>query len=735
VHTGARDVRIGLLVLAAALGCSQQIQKAPPPEIDRIEPALIAPGTTSLYIDGKALALEGAQPSTLRVHRIEDLDGQPVTDPDLVAELLPISEDFAGVTLTILDDTPPGIYGIRLVRGDGQSVETRAFVRLPAPGPATPDALSLCMNPDPATVGISGSDFLVIGAELPRVTFKPHQNPSQGSLPPQPLTPKVSGCKRIPFGPEDGGVGATPLQRCSRLDIQLPLDAPVHDLPPEAYEVEIGQPGFYAGNLPTSKVKLILDRPLTYVVDIFLLLSAVDAPRGIDVAFPEPNVWWAPPGWHRDDEAPPTAVIDGQPIPLVTSGCAPTDIPGHSWCSHVAVTLPQGFPPGTHTLSVTTTPGCTSSIRFHNVGRPNVSSVGPSPLCTHGRERFQVIGTGFEDPQIFIGGQQLTTVTACPSPSDPCTLLALPPGTLSPGQYPVTIQNNSFPPVMAVPSPVVTIASGPPQLTVPEPSVVYGGADREVAILFAFPSTSPITAAGLGSWGSREISIPTQFTAFDGGVRLVVPGGTPEGVYAAVVTEGGVCTGGDPWTPVWVKADWKVMGDDFDAGIDFRDQLEVVWKTIRNSGDPTTLATWQPTGGNPGGAASFAFDAGMPTWYFGFGLNIGWDGEDLSTLGFDLRLVRSSGAPVTAPDVRILSNGIELQRSLGSSPDGTWKHYVVALDTPAGWTYVDGSGSRPATLTDLHVVRDSAYGLWIRGLYADGAGETWIDNVLVDRHH
>jgi hypothetical protein len=734
VHTGARDVRIGLLVLATALGCSQQTQKAPPPEIDRIEPALIAPGTTLLYVEGTALTLDGGQPSLLRIRRIEDLDGQPVTDPDL-ATFPVLGDNYAGFNLTISDDTPQGIYGARLDRSDGQWVETPAFVRLPAPGPATPDAVSVCMFPEPATVGISGSDFLVIGSELPRVTFKFHQDPSQGVTPPRPLTPRVSDCKRIPFGPHDGGVGATPLQRCSRLDIQLPDDTPLYDLPPQSYEVEIGQPSYYPGSLPTSKVRLILDSPLSFLLDIFRLLSAVDAPHEIDLGVPEPDVWWSPPGWHRDDAAPPTAVIDGQPIPLITSGCVPTDVPGHSWCSQIAVTLPQGFPPGTHQLSVTTTPGCTNTIHFHNVGRPNVTSVGPSPLCTHGRDWFTVKGTGFEDPQILIGGQQLTGVSSCPSPSDPCTLLAFPPAGLLPGLYAVTIQNNSLPPVMAMPSPMVTVASGPPQLTVPEPSVVYGGVDREVAIDFVAPATSPITAAGLGRWGALQISIPTQFTAIDGGVRVIVPAGTPADVYAIVVTEGGVCSGGDPWTPVWVKDDWKVMGDGFDAGIDFADQLEVVWKTIRDSGDPTISATWQPTGGNPGGAASFSFDAGMPTWYFGFGLNIGWEGEDLSTLGFDLRLVRSSGAAVTAPDVRILSNGIELQRSLGSSPDGTWKHYVIALDTPAGWTYVDGSGSRPATLTDLHFVRDSAYGLWIRGLYADGAGETWIDNVLVDRHH
>jgi hypothetical protein len=271
---------------------------------------------------------------------------------------------------------------------------------------------------------------------------------------------------------------------------------------------------------------------------------------------------------------------------------------------------------------------------------------------------------------------------------------------------------------------------------VPEPSVVYGGTAREVTISFANRAISPITAAGLAPWGYQQITIPaSSFTAVDGGVRLTVPAGTPAEAYALAVTEGGLCTGGDPWWPLWVKADWTVLGNDFaDAGsIDFN--LQVRSTITPASGDPTIFPTWQSTGGNPGGAASYAFDAGVPTWYFSFSLPAGWQGEDLSTLGFDLRLVRFQGATVTAPDIRLIATGIELQKSLPSPPDGSWKHFSLALDTPTGWTYVDDSGSRPATLADLHHVRDLALLLWIRGLYADGAGETWLDNVLVERHH
>jgi hypothetical protein len=82
-----------------------------------------------------------------------------------------------------------------------------------------------------------------------------------------------------------------------------------------------------------------------------------------------------------------------------------------------------------------------------------------------------------------------------------------------------------------------------------------------------------------------------------------------------------------------------------------------------------------------------------------------------------------------------MANNLELQGSLGSRPDGTWKHFTLPLDSPDGWTVVEGSSSRPATLADVHRVRDAAFALWIRGGYTDGAGETWIDNVLVDRHH
>jgi hypothetical protein len=233
---------------------------------------------------------------------------------------------------------------------------------------------------------------------------------------------------------------------------------------------------------------------------------------------------------------------------------------------------------------------------------------------------------------------------------------------------------------------------------IPTPQTICNAVSRPVLVGFTEPATT-ITSVALTPWGGGPLT-PVAFTQEAQGVDLAVPAGTPPGWYDVAVTEGGQCMGG-AWQPVMVVSDYRVVFDDFEGGLGQRTGLEINWKDLKPATDPLVLPHWQASGGNPGGAASYAFSAGDPTWYFTFSTLGGWAGYDLSALFFDLLLASSGGAPVAAPDVRLRGNQSELRFALPTPPGQAWQSYVVRLDDPAGWTFVDAGGSRPATVGDL----------------------------------
>jgi len=89
---------------------------------------------------------------------------------------------------------------------------------------------------------------------------------------------------------------------------------------------------------------------------------------------------------------------------------------------------------------------------------------------------------------------------------------------------------------------------------------------------------------------------------------------------------------------------------------------------------------------------------------------------------------------VVAPDVSLRSREASLERSLTPPPGAAWTSYALDLDDPTGWTYRDAAGARPATRDDV-VAISWAFTLWIRGQYAEGPTETWLDNYRVELRH
>jgi len=699
----------------SGLGPSRELPDAGAPVLSGVLPRLLVPGVVQVEVDGSALALAGGS-STISVRRTSDLDGQPVTAPGqaLDVQLLASGASSIFISVAVRNSSPPGLYTLRLQRSDGLVAQLpSAFVILAPLGVLVLDDVAACQRQPPQVLGISGSELPVIDGAAPQVHLSAQQV-SASAFFDQTLPTTASGCVPVP-------ASGLNIQRCTRLEAAFPSAAP-----PQVYEARILAP---PASSPPSLFFLV-DGPSPDAS--WPLLSAVDAPVDLDF---EPSRLSAspPPGIHFDTSAPPAADLDGQPLSVQMVGCSPTSVQGHLWCARARATVPEGTAPGTHTATLTTMPGCTMTGTVRLTARPVVTAVTPTTICARGGAGFDITGSDFEDPHVLLGTMELTLSRVC-VPGSPCIslstypdwALAAPPLPL--GQYAVTVQNGSRPRVSALNVTPVMLAPGPPGIGRPEPEFVFGGTEHTVFVPLSQPVTT-ITAMGL--WNGP--TLPVQFSQRDGGVDMVIPAGLAPGGYEVVATEGSSCTGmGSEY--VGILDSWQVISDDFTSGIDWRDYLQIRSQVVISSGDPTIVPQWQPDGGNLGGAVSYAFDAGVPTWWFALGAGA-WSGYDLAALRFDLRAARSAGAPVVAPDVRIIAFNGELQASLAQLPGSVWGSYLLHLDRPDEWTYVDQTTTRPATIDDLHAVRDHAFFVWIRGQYADGEGETWLDNVLLDLHH
>ncbi len=722
--SGSELVLSSALVVLAVVGCPGG-SKPPAPVLESVEPRVTAANVPMhLVITGTGFGGQAQVPElapTLTVTRTRDLEGNPVTGP---SDSAPVPVTVSGsverveIDVALTDAAPPGIYGFRLTRRDGVSGDfPEALALVPPLGATGLDAGAVCLGAPSPAVGIAGVDFLVLGGVAPTVRLTDGLPSWEIGAFSATLDVVPSGCRQVPFARAD-------LRLCTRLDAPLPAAAP-----PKVYDVVMTQPPpgdqLAAGSLP-----LLVDRPLGSIA-FSQVRSALDAPLDLTIGgVPDPA---GTPGIHVPTGGAPTAVVEGVALAVTTSGCQTTRVPGHDWCSTVTMTVPQGFPPGDHAIALSTMPDCGGQVSFTLTPRPSIASVAPPIACLRGQTWLQITGSSFFAPSVFLGGQELTVVYTCP-PGQFCDKVSavLFPFNQPPGVYLLAVENGSLPPALSAEVVPVTVAAGPPTSMIPTPQTICNATSRPVFVGFTEPATT-ITSVALTPWGGGALT-PVAFTQAAQGVDITVPAGMPPGWYDVAVTEGGQCTGG-AWQPVMVVSDWRVVFDDFDAGLGQRTGLEINWKDVKPATDPLVLPVWQASGGNPGGAASYAFAAGDPTWYFTFSTAGGWTGYDLSALFFDLRLAASSGTPVAAPDVRLRGNLSELHFALPVAPGPTWQRYVVPLDDPAGWTFVDAGGSRPATAEDLRQGINQAFAVWIRGLYADGSGETWLDNLAVELHH
>jgi hypothetical protein len=145
-------------------------------------------------------------------------------------------------------------------------------------------------------------------------------------------------------------------------------------------------------------------------------------------------------------------------------------------------------------------------------------------------------------------------------------------------------------------------------------------------------------------------------------------------------------------------------------------------------------AGFAAAGGQPGGHIFGRDEEIGETWYFRAPaavlqqLPAAADG----VISFSLKQSTDVDGGFLDDDVVIIgeSGRIGYRFGLGSAPGTGWKRFSVRLAASAGWTW---NGSGPATQAQLRSVLASPLSLEIRGEYATGPDDGFLDNFELQR--
>jgi hypothetical protein len=153
----------------------------------------------------------------------------------------------------------------------------------------------------------------------------------------------------------------------------------------------------------------------------------------------------------------------------------------------------------------------------------------------------------------------------------------------------------------------------------------------------------------------------------------------------------------------------------------------------RLTGDSTTtVPTYVPTGGDPGGFINGVDQVDGGTWYFVAPSKfLGNDSAAYSQdLSFELRM-RGDGPLFENSDVILIGAGLTLAYHTTAIPqDQVWTSYNIALDESSGWKVGDSTGPAPTQAQFLAVLSDLT-GLQIRGEFITGPDNGDLDNVTM----
>lgn len=628
---------------------------------------------------------------------MRDLDGNTVAGPG-VSAVTPAADVTETLQRAFIDiDTgvlPPGVYDASLQTAAGDIARYGdAFMVLPEPVIGDLENDTFCASPT-ARIVIAGDNLYQVRSQAPLViAVEPGGWRYWAS---------TSGCRPVPFR-------VSGMELCTRAESPIPADPDLlhgrmtillPGLPSDAFDLTrdfwIERGAYLDAGLGAGRARAVVDGPLD---------------------LPIWNGRIAVGGTFQ-----PSVTIDGVALEVQGTGCSPSDASPVLACTGLTTIVPQGFAPGDHVLRVETGAGCSGTGPLTLGPRPVITSLSPRTVCERRSEVVRICGGGFFQPAVEVS--ELLTGRSAGAPD--CVFTTPYEVPLPAGVYPVVVANDTVPLVRSDPV-ALNVAPGPPDVYGPRPRMIYSAATRPVFLLMGHVTGQPISAALVPDGGP---DVPVDVAAVPGGAEITFPALGASGRYLVRIGDESPCAGVS-YSFLYAASTAELLRQDFDTP--WQDVIDwYTWSETPGGAPPLQWLEAQGVTGNAVGAERT--DEG-PDWYLAVPMDPLWKGElDLGVVAFDLR-ASGSGAASTAPGVRVRYRDYGVEHPLPAPSPGAWTHYEITFADPAGWTYRDADGTRPATHADLLGTSQLPWGfgdILVLGSWWSGPGQAAIDNVLVE---
>jgi hypothetical protein len=156
------------------------------------------------------------------------------------------------------------------------------------------------------------------------------------------------------------------------------------------------------------------------------------------------------------------------------------------------------------------------------------------------------------------------------------------------------------------------------------------------------------------------------------------------------------------------------------------------WRLTTDTG--SAEPDFAAAGGDPGGRIAGHDEEIGETWYFRAPLAVlrHLPAAEHGVISFSLRQSTDVDGGFLDDDVVIIgeSGRLGYRFGRGAAPGTAWKRFSVRLSASAGWTW---NGRGPATQAQLRSVLAAPLRLEIRGEYATGPDEGFLDNFELRR--
>ena len=425
-----------------------------------------------------------------------------------------------------------GLYDVSVQNPDGRRATLESALAV-VPPPKLDGAVPnpSCTAQGDVAYTLTGSNFIQIGSQLPRVTF----TDVTSQLVAQTLTASsASGCTSLP-----SPVGVT-LLTCSSLVVTVPKGGLSDG---STYRIGVLNADA-TGCASQEDVRTVVIPPptITSMAKLAVCTQAATTLQITGTGFVHIT---------QPTDQTPTITISGQTFQTTVSSCMPIpDAPNAELCSALQFTVPQGaLPVGTYMAQLQNPAnGCSvaASLEIDVIGPPTLTNVVPTSICSGGGT-LTLTGTNiysgavalvstFQSSSLTTDGTTATALFSGPLPTN--NMAGMP-------KYDVTLRN--APGCEATLPPTEVVTPGPAILFVDPP--VIPNVITVQATIYATGVSPPIQRVRIAPTGTTNY---TDFTAAGGNLSLdparpnrallTLPKGLATGAYDLVLDDQSVCS-------------------------------------------------------------------------------------------------------------------------------------------------------------------------------------------------